>query len=143
MFVHFRTLGTLLAVATILTACAEFNQTPKPQPKVSSDIVIKPKNVFPQRNEKPINTVRSHYGVDGAAQCLQQHIADDFKLPNDFYTTQRYDGGEATVQLVNPATGKGGLYIDIVPDNGGSILLLYQNRATISNAWKRLPEKCR
>lgn len=150
MFVHFRTLSIALLATFALSACADlayvFNKN-KSNDKVAStpqtEVLAKPANYLPQRDEQPINTVRSQHDVYHAAQCLVQHIASDFNLPDDFYATQGYDDGAATVLLVNPATGKSGLYIDIVPMNNGSQLLLYPNRATISNAWKRLPEKCR
>ena len=152
MFQHFKTLSVTLIAAFTLSACADlaylfdFNKN-KNNDKVAStpqtDASVKPANYLPQRDEQPINTVHSQYDVYHAAQCLVQHIASDFNLPENFYAAQGYDDGAATVLLVNPATGKSGLYIDIVPMNNGSQLLLYPNRATISNAWKRLPEKCR
>ncbi|MBR7001060.1 MAG: hypothetical protein IKI11_00120, partial [Neisseriaceae bacterium] len=119
------------------------NKQSKKQPTTTSTVFQPVKTTLPQRSEKPANIVQSNRTVMDAAECLEQHIAKDFNLPRNFYTTQDYDDGAATVLLINPATGKSGLYIDIVPHNAGSQLLLYQNRATISAAWKKLPEKCR
>ena len=152
MFQYFKTLGMILVASITLAACADLaylfsGDDSKKQPNTHTQqvntIETQPKNFLPQRDERPISTVQSNRSVYDAAQCLVQHIADDFNLPSDFYAAQGYDDGAATVLLVNPTTGKSGLYIDIVPMNNGSQLSLYQNRATISNAWKRLPEKCR
>ncbi|MBR0128811.1 MAG: hypothetical protein IJM09_03245 [Neisseriaceae bacterium] len=147
---------TLVVMATLtLTACADImyslgldgkKTTPKPQASNSATQPVQsaqPKSFLPQRDEQPINTVRSQRNVFDAAQCLVQHIQSDFNLPENFYQAIGYDDGAATVALVNPNTGKNGLYIDIVPNNNGSQLLLYQNRATISTLWRKLPEKCR
>lgn len=143
MFPYFKTLGIFVAVIAILTSCVDLTSNSSPSFEPSTDIVIEQKNTLPQRDEQAINIVQSQHTVDNAAQCLVQHIVSDFKLPDKFYTTQHYDGGETTVQLINPASNKGGLYIDIVPNNNGSRLLLYPNRTTISNEWKKLLEKCR
>ena len=146
----------LVVMATLtLTACADImyslgldgkKTTPKPQASNSATQPVQstqPKSFLPQRDEQPINTVRSQRNVFDAAQCLVQHIQSDFNLPENFYQAIGYDDGAATVALVNPNTGKNGLYIDIMPNNNGSQLLLYQNRATISTLWRKLPEKCR
>ena len=153
MFVHFRTLSLILVAAFTLSACADIiyslgwggdTTTPQqPVPVVQSEQKLLTKSYLPQRDEQPINTVHSQYDVFQAAQCLTQRIANDFNMPENFYRAVGYDDGAATVALVNPNTGKNGLYIDVVPSNNGSILLLYQNRATISSEWKKLPEKCR
>ena len=147
---------TLVVMATLtLTACADImyslgldgkKTSPKPQASNSATQPVQPaqpKSFLPQRDEQPINTVRSQRNVFDAAQCVVQHIQSDFNLPENFYQAIGYDDGAATVALVNPNTGKNGLYIDIVPNNNGSQLLLYQNRATISTLWRKLPEKCR
>lgn len=153
MFVHFRTLSLALLAAFSLSACADLMYSlglgsgeKKTTPKTTTQqqtVMPTLKTALPMRDEKPISTVRSQYDVYHAAQCLVERISIDFNLPEDFYAARGYDDGAATVALVNPATGKNGLYIDIIPENNGSLLLLYPNRKTVSTQWKKLPEKCR
>lgn len=144
MSINIKLLGLSLTSVIILSACADmFGTQNKPQPTVQSSVFQPVKTALPKRTEKPANTVQSNRSVMDAAECLQQRIAADFNLPRNFYAAQDYDDGTATVQLLNPNTGKSGLYIDILPTGNGSQLVLYQNRSTISAAWKRLPEKCR
>lgn len=157
---NIKILSLSLVVLLSLVACADIlyslglgeykttqvNTAPKPEQTTQTAQPTPPeppKTYLPQRDEQPSNTVRSQYDVYNAAQCVVQHIQSDFNLPENFYQAIGYDDGAATVALVNPNTGKNGLYIDIVPDNNGSQLLLYPNHATISTLWRKLPEKCR
>lgn len=101
-------------------------------------------NEIPLRREKPTKVVDSSKSTQDATSCLTSQLEKRFNLPADFYTVRNYKDGSATVQLVNPYTKKNGLYIDVVPKSANkSQLFLYANYATMSQAWKNLPEKCK
>ena len=101
-------------------------------------------NAIPSRKEKPTKVVDSNKSAVEATSCLTSQLVKRFNLPADFYAVRKYKDGSATVQLVNPYTKKNGLYIDVVPKSSNkSQLYLYANYATMSQAWKSLPEKCK
>lgn len=115
----------------------EHELRPIPAPVMTHDELVSQK-----RKGKPYSTVHSSKSAKNAAECITTQIQKSFNLPSNFYTTKK-SGDNYTVQLVNPHTKKGGLFIDAVAKSQGSDLNLYSNGTTMSAAWKSLPEKCK
>ncbi|MBQ9619308.1 MAG: hypothetical protein IJR44_02330 [Neisseriaceae bacterium] len=103
---------------------------------------VQSNRTIPKREEAPTTVVSSSRNTEQAVLCLEEQLSKTFKLPADFYATQRYQDGSATVQLVNPYNQSNGLYIDVHHHFSGSELKLYANYTTMSKAWKAMPEKC-
>ncbi len=99
---------------------------------------------LPKRAEAAAVSETAGRPVAEVSQCVQQQLQSQFKLPEDFYQVKTYADNAQTVALVNPFTKKEGLLFDISPSGvNSSEIRLYANGATLSNAWKRLPTRCR
>lgn len=123
---------------------------PLPLPKPHSETVILPENdvravpvTVPAREEEPANEVVSGKSVLDAVRCVENALESRMKLPQNFFMTNFYADGTATVALTNPYTGNQGLYLDVHSTDSGSVIRLYANYSTMSAAWRKLPEKCR
>ena len=99
---------------------------------------------LPKRAEAAVVTEKIAKPAAEVSQCLQAQLQSQFKLPEDFFQVNNYANNAQTIALVNPFTKKQGLLMDITERSvGSSEVNLYANGATLSNAWKRLPTRCR
>ena len=99
---------------------------------------------LPKRAEAAVVTEKIDKPAAQVSQCLQAQLQSQFKLPEDFFQVNNYANNAQTIALVNPFTKKQGLLMDITQRGvSSSEVNLYANGATLSNAWKRLPARCR
>lgn len=98
----------------------------------------------PERTAPPEVSLRIERPVTEVSKCLHEKFQSRFKLPQEFYKISSYPNGTQTLALVNPFTQTEGLQIDVVKAGmSQSIVNLYSNGMTLSQAWKKFPELCR
>ena len=99
---------------------------------------------LPKRNQQPDSNTSAARSVADTSSCLQSQIRQTFKLPDEFFEVKTYTDKSQSITLVNPFTRKEGLVMDVVGSGvNQSDIRLYANGATLSGAWRRLPQKCR
>lgn len=144
----------ILLFVVQLSACAglsfddifnpKITQTPKEIQQQKEEIEKEKIAItLPERAEEAVSIVVSEHQPFSAIECLEKELSEKFKLPDNFYGIKYYPDGSGTIRLVNPYSKKQGLYFDVAVREGGSEIRLYRNFATISEAWKKIPNACK
>ncbi|PIT23004.1 hypothetical protein BGI36_02700 [Snodgrassella communis] len=106
---------------------------------VSKDVPV----LKPERTVLPDVSLSIERPAIEVGKCLHDKLQLRFNLPREFYKISAYPDGSQTLALVNPFTKIEGLQIDVVKTGmSQSMVNVYSNGTTLSQAWKKFPELC-
>lgn len=98
----------------------------------------------PERTALPDASLSINRPAIEVSKCLHDKLQSRFNLPREFYKISSYPNGSQTLALVNPFTQVEGLQIDVLKAGmSQSMVNVYSNGTTLSEAWKKFPELCR
>ncbi|PIT10559.1 hypothetical protein [Snodgrassella alvi] len=97
----------------------------------------------PERTALPDASLSINRPAIEVSKCLHDKLQSRFNLPREFYKISSYPNGSQTLALVNPFTQIEGLQIDVLKAGmARSMVNVYSNGTTLSQAWKKFPELC-
>lgn len=73
--------------------------------------------------------------------CLKRGAAS-LKIPDDYLQTRALPGGGQSLALINPATRRQGLTVEVRPGPHRARVVLHERGAVVSAKWRNLVQRC-
>ncbi|MCW3481842.1 hypothetical protein OL229_20135 [Neisseriaceae bacterium JH1-16] len=100
-----------------------------------------PLKVRPKRDTAPVAKESPHGPASKVSACIVNNL-HAWKIPDDYIKHEVYPNGEESVMLINPASGRTGITVDLTPNGENTDAELYENGMVVSNKWRELARRC-
>jgi hypothetical protein len=137
-------LGAALCAAALLAGCAHpqgATSATAMSPKIASSDASAPARVRPKRDTAPVAKESPHGPASKVSACIINNL-HAWKIPDDYIKHEVYPNGEESVMLINPASGRTGITVDLTPNGENTDAELYENGMVVSNKWRELARRC-